>query len=59
MERDCEVLNEEMITHPTVVHKVNGWRAEARIMVLVKIGSETYECEKIVSLRLKKHESED
>lgn len=59
MERECEVIHEEVLTHSNVVHRINGWRGEARVIVTVKIGAETYECNQIVSLRLKKPEPED
>lgn len=53
-----DVIHEEIITHPDAVQHVNGWRGEARVMGIVKIGDRTYEFDQVVSLRLRDPDDE-
>ena len=52
-----DVIHEEIITHPDAVHRVNGWRGEARVMGIVKINGRDYRFDQVISLRL--HDPDD
>jgi predicted Zn-dependent protease len=54
-----EVLHEEIITHPDAIHRVNGWRGEARVMGAVRVNGRTYEFDQVVSLRLRDPDRDD
>lgn len=56
---EIEVIHEEIVTHPTAEHKINGWWAEARILGFVKINGKMYSFNKVLKFRLADDDSDD
>jgi hypothetical protein len=46
----ADVLNDEIIIHPTVERRGKSWKGEARIMGTVTIDGQQYSFERVISV---------